>query len=184
MLRFIVRRLLGAIPVLFGLSIILFAFVHLLPGRPGDGDPRPARDPRACRRDARVPGPRQAALAAVPRATSDNLLHGDLGVEHHQQPAGPRGAPDPLPGDDRADRRRACSSRPASASRSAATPPATPRAGRTARSRSSRCSGISIPVFVLGLTPAVHLRRPARPAAGVRPDRPARAPRDRGRTSC
>ena len=35
MLKYIVRRLLGAIPVLFGLSIILFAFVHLLPGDPG-----------------------------------------------------------------------------------------------------------------------------------------------------
>ena len=34
MVRFIVRRLLGAIPVLFGLSIILFAFIHLLPGDP------------------------------------------------------------------------------------------------------------------------------------------------------
>jgi peptide/nickel transport system permease protein len=34
MLRFIVRRLLGVVPVLFGLSIILFAFVHLLPGDP------------------------------------------------------------------------------------------------------------------------------------------------------
>ncbi|MDQ2934125.1 MAG: ABC transporter permease [Chloroflexota bacterium] len=34
MLRYIVRRLLGAIPVLFGLSIILFAFIHLLPGDP------------------------------------------------------------------------------------------------------------------------------------------------------
>ena len=34
MLRFIVRRLLGVIPVLFGLSIILFAFIHLLPGDP------------------------------------------------------------------------------------------------------------------------------------------------------
>jgi peptide/nickel transport system permease protein len=34
MLRFIVRRLLGVIPVLFGLSILLFAFVHLLPGDP------------------------------------------------------------------------------------------------------------------------------------------------------
>ncbi|MDP9482004.1 MAG: ABC transporter permease [Chloroflexota bacterium] len=34
MLKYIVRRLLGAIPVLFGLSIILFAFVHLLPGDP------------------------------------------------------------------------------------------------------------------------------------------------------
>ncbi len=34
MSKYIVRRLLGAIPVLFGLSIILFAFVHLLPGDP------------------------------------------------------------------------------------------------------------------------------------------------------
>jgi peptide/nickel transport system permease protein len=33
-LKYIVRRLIAAIPVLFGLSIILFAFVHLLPGDP------------------------------------------------------------------------------------------------------------------------------------------------------
>jgi peptide/nickel transport system permease protein len=33
-LRFIVRRVLGAIPVLFGLSMILFLFVRLLPGDP------------------------------------------------------------------------------------------------------------------------------------------------------
>ena len=34
MLRFIVRRILGAIPVLFGLSVILFLFLRLLPGDP------------------------------------------------------------------------------------------------------------------------------------------------------
>jgi peptide/nickel transport system permease protein len=34
MARFIVRRLLGAIPVLFGLSVILFLFIHTLPGDP------------------------------------------------------------------------------------------------------------------------------------------------------
>jgi peptide/nickel transport system permease protein len=33
-LRFIVRRVLGAIPVLFGLSVILFFFLRLLPGDP------------------------------------------------------------------------------------------------------------------------------------------------------
>jgi peptide/nickel transport system permease protein len=33
-LKYIVRRLLAAIPVLFGLSIVVFAFVHLLPGDP------------------------------------------------------------------------------------------------------------------------------------------------------
>jgi peptide/nickel transport system permease protein len=32
--RYIVRRLLAAIPVLFGLSIVLFAFIHLIPGDP------------------------------------------------------------------------------------------------------------------------------------------------------
>jgi peptide/nickel transport system permease protein len=34
MAKYIVRRLIGTIPVLFGLSILLFAFVHLLPGDP------------------------------------------------------------------------------------------------------------------------------------------------------
>jgi ABC-type dipeptide/oligopeptide/nickel transport system permease component len=33
-LKYIVRRLLAAIPVLLGLSVVLFAFVHLLPGDP------------------------------------------------------------------------------------------------------------------------------------------------------
>ncbi len=36
MLRYVVRRLLGAIPVLFGLTLILFAFIHLLPGDPAE----------------------------------------------------------------------------------------------------------------------------------------------------
>jgi peptide/nickel transport system permease protein len=35
-LRFIVRRVLGAIPVLFGLSILLFLFLRLLPGDPAE----------------------------------------------------------------------------------------------------------------------------------------------------
>lgn len=34
MLKYIIRRILAAVPVLFGLSIILFAFIHLLPGDP------------------------------------------------------------------------------------------------------------------------------------------------------
>ena len=34
MLKFIIRRLIAAIPVLLGLSVVLFAFVHLLPGDP------------------------------------------------------------------------------------------------------------------------------------------------------
>jgi peptide/nickel transport system permease protein len=34
--KYIVRRLLAAIPVLFGLSVILFAFLHLIPGDPAE----------------------------------------------------------------------------------------------------------------------------------------------------
>ncbi len=34
MARFIIRRVLVCIPVLFGLSVVLFAFIHLLPGDP------------------------------------------------------------------------------------------------------------------------------------------------------
>jgi ABC-type dipeptide/oligopeptide/nickel transport system permease component len=34
MIKYIVRRILLAIPVLFGLSLILFAFIHLMPGDP------------------------------------------------------------------------------------------------------------------------------------------------------
>jgi len=37
MLRFVVRRLFQLIPILFGLSIILFAWVHALPGGPAEG---------------------------------------------------------------------------------------------------------------------------------------------------
>jgi peptide/nickel transport system permease protein len=33
-LKYIVRRVIAAIPVLFGLSIVVFAFIHLLPGDP------------------------------------------------------------------------------------------------------------------------------------------------------
>ncbi len=32
--KYIIRRLLAAIPVLFGLSALVFAFLHLLPGDP------------------------------------------------------------------------------------------------------------------------------------------------------
>ena len=50
MVRFIIRRLIGTIPVLFGLSIVLFAFIHLLPGDPASAilgqHSRPSASPR------------------------------------------------------------------------------------------------------------------------------------------
>ena len=36
MLKFVIRRLLILIPVLLGLSVLVFAFVHALPGSPAD----------------------------------------------------------------------------------------------------------------------------------------------------
>ena len=54
MVRFIVRRLLGTIPVLFGLSIILFAFIHLLPGDPASAILGQHSTPNASPRCART----------------------------------------------------------------------------------------------------------------------------------
>jgi peptide/nickel transport system permease protein len=36
MLRFVVRRLLLLLPILFGVSILVFAWVHRLPGGPAE----------------------------------------------------------------------------------------------------------------------------------------------------
>ena len=79
MTRFIVRRILGAIPVLFGLSIILFCFIHLLPG-----------DPAAAILGQHATPERVAAMREYMGLDDplwqqylrylNNLLHGDLGT--------------------------------------------------------------------------------------------------------
>ena len=132
MARFIVRRLLGTIPVLFGLSIILFAFIHLLPGDPASAILGQHSTPE-----------RVAALRAYMGLDDplwqqylrylNNLLHGDLGLERRQPAARAQGTPHPVPGDHRADRRGDDLRGRASASRSGATPHGTRRAGPTAR---------------------------------------------------
>jgi len=79
MLRFIVRRLLGVIPVLFGLSILLFAFVHLLPGDPATailGQHATAERVAAMREYLGLDKPLwQQYLSYL-----NNVLHGDLGA--------------------------------------------------------------------------------------------------------
>jgi peptide/nickel transport system permease protein len=79
MLRFIVRRLLAVIPVLFGLSILLFAFVHLLPGDPATailGQHATAERIAAMREYLGLDAPLwQQYLTYL-----GNVLHGDLGV--------------------------------------------------------------------------------------------------------
>lgn len=79
MLKFIFRRLLGAVPVLIGLSVLLFMFVHLLPG-----------DPAAAILGQHATPERTAAMRAYLHlddplwqqylAYANNLLHGDFGT--------------------------------------------------------------------------------------------------------
>src|SRR6188472_2378411 len=86
MVRFIVRRLIGTIPVLFGLSIILFAFIHLLPGDPASailGQHSTPERVAALRAYMGLDDPLwQQYLSYL-----NNLLHGDLGSSVvNQQP--------------------------------------------------------------------------------------------------
>jgi peptide/nickel transport system permease protein len=79
MLKYIVRRLLMAVPVLIGLSIVLFAFVHLLPG-----------DPAAAILGQHATADRVAAMRAYLHLDQPlwqqylsylgNLAHGDFGT--------------------------------------------------------------------------------------------------------
>jgi peptide/nickel transport system permease protein len=79
MLKYIVRRLLGAIPVLIGLSMVLFAFIHLLPGDPATailGQHATPERVAAMRTYLHLDEPLwQQYLEYV-----GNLLHGDFGT--------------------------------------------------------------------------------------------------------
>lgn len=79
MIRYIVRRLLGAIPVLFGLSIVLFAFVHLLPGDPCSAILGQHRTEAACAR-LRANLGLDEPLYVQYLDYLGGLLRGDLGV--------------------------------------------------------------------------------------------------------
>ena len=78
MLKYIVRRLLGTIPVLFGLSIILFAFVHLLPGDPCTAILGQHRTQASCNRLRENLGLNDPVTVQYTEYLGD-LLRGDLG---------------------------------------------------------------------------------------------------------
>ncbi len=79
MLKYIVRRLIAAIPVLFGLSIILFAFVHLLPGDPTRAILGQHATPEAVARIRETLG-LDKSLFEQYVIYIGQLLHGDLGA--------------------------------------------------------------------------------------------------------
>ena len=66
MLRFIVRRLLLMIPVLFGLSVLLFAWVRALPGDPARSLLGDKATPESVARVNAQYGFDEPILAAVP----------------------------------------------------------------------------------------------------------------------
>ena len=122
------------------------------PGRPRRVAPRPARDARAASRrsapssgsTSRSGSSTSSTWPAASRATSARASS-TTGRRRRSSCAA-------VPGDDRADHRPRCCSRSASASRSAGSPPATRRAWTDGAVTVISLLGISIPIFVLGLT--------------------------------
>jgi peptide/nickel transport system permease protein len=78
MIKYIVRRLIGAVPVLFGLSIILFCFVHLLPGDPAAAILGQHATPESVARMRSYLG-LDLPLWQQYLAYLNDLVHGDLG---------------------------------------------------------------------------------------------------------
>jgi peptide/nickel transport system permease protein len=79
LLKYIVRRLLGAIPVLIGLSVILFVFIHLLPGDPCATLLGERTSVESCAQVRKVLGLDLPIWQQYLRYL-DQLLHGDLGA--------------------------------------------------------------------------------------------------------
>ena len=78
MLRYVVRRLVLMVPILFGLSIVVFAFVHALPGDPADallGERGSEEDEEQIREQLGLDQPLPVQYARYMR----NVLTGDLG---------------------------------------------------------------------------------------------------------
>ncbi|HET7037761.1 MAG TPA: ABC transporter permease, partial [Thermomicrobiaceae bacterium] len=83
MLRFLVSRLLAAIPVLVGVSIAVFMMIHLLPGDPAtimlQGAPATAQDIQNLRHQLGLDEP----LYVQYFRWADRVLHGDFGISIH-----------------------------------------------------------------------------------------------------
>lgn len=79
MLRFVVRRLLQAVPVLLGVSVVVFLMLHLIPGDPAQliaGQDATPADIEAVRRTLRLDEPLWRQYAAF----AGRIATGDLGV--------------------------------------------------------------------------------------------------------
>ena len=148
--KFILRRLLLLIPILLGLTLLVFLFIRALPGDPAGAILGERATPEAIERVRQALGLDRAADRAVPRPTSPASSASTSGQLHHQ-PRRHRRLPAALPGHHRADAGGDGSSR------SALGIPlgmfTAKRHGTWLDSGGTVASliGISIPIFFLGL---------------------------------
>ena len=80
MLRFVVRRLLLLVPILLGLSILVFFWIRALPGGPAQALLGERATPETVAQIERAVRPRRADLRPVLARTSKTIVEGDLGT--------------------------------------------------------------------------------------------------------
>ncbi len=117
MARLVLQRLALLIPTLLGLSVLLFSWVRALPGGPATALLGERATPEAVARINRLYG-FDKPVAEQYLTWLGQLVRGQLRRLHPHQHPGAGGVPQPLPGDDRADGRRADPRDRRSASRS------------------------------------------------------------------
>ena len=83
MLRFVVRRLLLLVPILLGLSILVFVWIRALPGSPAQALLGERATPAADRADQATSTGSTSRSTCSTGTTSSRPSHGDLGDEHH-----------------------------------------------------------------------------------------------------
>ena len=170
MLRFVVRRLLLLVPILLGLSILVFAWIRALPGGPAEALLGERATPERSQQIERAVRSRRAGLRPVLALPEDASAQGDLGTSIRRAGRSPTssGSASPRRSSSRSGR---CSSRSSSASRSASSPRRSTGASFDHASLLISLLGISIPIFFLAILLkyvfAVKLGLAARPSAGM-----------------
>ncbi len=80
MLQYIAKRLLGLLPTLFLVGLLIFLFVHLLPGDPARLAAGPDANPETVELVRKDLGPRSLAAASSSRASSTGVFDWDFGL--------------------------------------------------------------------------------------------------------
>ncbi len=80
MLKYVARRLLLMVGIVFVISVGSFYLIHLLPGIPGHGHPGLRQHPGGQCRPLQAAGPGQAHLPAVLHLDGPRDLRGNLGI--------------------------------------------------------------------------------------------------------